>query len=62
MDKILKEFHEVCIVYMDYLLIFSNNEAGHINCLVSFTEMCKKHGILLSRKKAEIMKPFFLIT
>ena len=57
MDKIFKEFHEFCIVYVDHILIFSYNKIDHINYLVSFAEKCKKHGILLSKKKAEIIKP-----
>ena len=56
-DKIFKEFHEFCIVYMDDILIYLDNEIDHINHLISFTEKCKKHGVLLSKKKAEIMKP-----
>ena len=57
MDKILKEFNEFCIIYVDDILIFSNNKIDHVNHLISFAEKCKKHGILLSKKKVEIMKP-----
>ena len=57
MEKIFKEFHEFCIVYVDYILIFSNNKIDHVNHLISFVEKCKKHGILLSKKKTKIMKP-----
>ena len=57
MDKIFKEFHVFCIVYVDDILVFSNNKIDHVNYLISFTEKCKKHGMLLSKKKAEIMKP-----
>ena len=56
MDKIFKEFHEFCIIYVNDILIFSNNKIDHVNHLISFAEKCKKHGILLSKKKAEIMK------
>ena len=56
MDKIFKEFHEFYIVYVDDILIFSNNKVDHINHLVSLAEKCKRHRILLSKKKAEIMK------
>ena len=56
MDQIFKEFHEFYIVYLDDIFIFSDNKIYHINHLVSFAEKCKKHGILLSKKKAEIMK------
>ena len=44
-------------VYVDDILIFSNNGVDHISHIVSFAEKCTKHGILLSNKKAEIMKP-----
>ena len=57
MDKIFKEFHEFWIVYVDDILIFSNNGVDHISHIVSFAEKCTKHGILLSKKKAEIIKP-----
>ena len=48
MDKIFKEFHEFCIVYVNDIIIFLNNEVNHINHLVSFAEKWKK---------VEIMKP-----
>ena len=38
MDKIFKQFHEFCIVYVDDILIFSNNEVDHSNHLISFAE------------------------
>ena len=56
MGKIFKEFHKFYIVYVDDIIIFSNNKVDHINNLVFFAEKCKKHGILFSKRKGEIMK------
>lgn len=48
-------------VCLDETLIFSNNEIDHINHLILllfffFAEKCKKHKILLFKRKSEIMK------
>lgn len=45
-------------VCLDDTLIFSNNEIDHINhlLLLLFSEKCKKHKILLFKRKSEIMK------
>lgn len=37
-------------------MIFLNNEVDDISHLISFVENCKKYEILLSKKKADIMR------
>ncbi len=56
MDKCFEPYREFCIVYVDDILIFSKtfeDHEGHINKVIT---SCIDHGIILSKKKAEICK------
>lgn len=56
MDKVFRNLNEFCIVYVDDILIFSDDLEQHIRHLDIFIETVRKHGILLSEKKSEIFK------
>ena len=56
MDKILSDYSDFIIVYIDDILICSSNEKDnekHLNILIT---LCKKHSIVLSKKKLILRK------
>ena len=53
MDKILSDYSSFIIVYIDDMLIYSDNEKNHEKYLNIFITICKE---LLSKKKVEIRK------
>ena len=53
MDKILSDYSSFIIVYIDDMLIYSDNEKNHEKYLNIFITICKE---LLSKKKVEIKK------
>ena len=55
-DKIFSDYSSFMIVYIDDMLIYSNNEKYHEKHLNIFITLCKEHGIVLSKKKVEIKK------
>ena len=56
MDKIFSDYSSFIIVYIDDMLICSDNEKYHEKHLDIFITLCKEHGIILSEKKVEIKK------
>ena len=56
MDKILFDYSAFIIVYIDDMLICSDNEIDHENYLNTFITLCKERGIVLSEKKVYIKK------
>ena len=56
MDQIFRKLKDLCIVYVDDILIYSDTLNEHINHLERFIKTVKQHGILLSEKKSEILK------
>ena len=55
MDKIFSDYSDF-IIYIDDILICSNNEKDHENHLNTFITLCKEHGIVISKKKVDIKK------
>ena len=55
-DKIFSDYSSFIIVYIDDMLICSDNEKDHEKHLDIFITLCKEHGIILSEKKVEIKK------
>ena len=55
-DKIFSDYSSFMIVYIDDMLIYSNNEKYHEKHLNIFITLCKEHGIVPSKKKVEIKK------
>ena len=55
-DKISSDYSVFIIVYIDDMLICSNNEKDHENHLNIFITLCKEHDIVLSEKKVDIKK------
>lgn len=56
MDKIFSYYSDFILVYIDDILIYSNNKEDHKKHIEKFIFLCKEHGIILSEKKAEIKK------
>ena len=56
MDKILSDYSSFIVVYINDMLICSDNEKYHEKHLNIFITPCKEHGIVLSKKKVEIKK------
>ena len=56
MDKILSDYSAFIIVYIDDMLICSDNEKDNEKHLNIFITLCKEHGIILSEKKVKIKK------
>ena len=56
MDKIFFDYSAFIIVYIDDMLICSDNEKDHENNLNTFITLCKEHGIVLPKKKIDIKK------
>ena len=54
MDKILSDYSSFIIVYIDDMLICSNNEKNREKHLNFFVTLYKEYGIVLSEKKVEI--------
>ncbi|KAL2485523.1 orf y [Abeliophyllum distichum] len=56
MDNIFKPFNSFCCVYIDDILIFSDNENLHEDHVIQVLNTAKTEGIVLSKKKAELFK------
>ncbi|KAL2497820.1 orf y [Abeliophyllum distichum] len=56
MDNIFKLFNKFCCVYIDDILIFTDNEILHEDHVIQVLQTAKNEGIVLSKKKAELFK------
>lgn len=57
MDKIFSPQYDHFIrVYIDDIIIFSDNQVDHLNHLKEFGEVCQANGINISTKKIEMFK------
>ena len=56
MDKIFSDYSDFIIIYIDDMLIYSDNEKDHENHLNIFITLCKEHGTVLSEMKVDIKK------
>ena len=56
MDSIFNEYSDFCLVYVYDILIFSSNIADHTMHLMKIIKKSRDHGLILSAKKAEIIK------
>ena len=56
MDKIFSDYSDFIIIYIDDMLICSNNEKDHEKHLNTFITLYKEHSIVLSEKKIDIKK------
>ena len=55
-DKIFSNYSSFIVVYINDMLICSDNEKDHEKHLNIFITLCKEHGIVLSKNKVEIKK------
>ena len=55
-DKIFSDYSSFIIVYIDDMLICSDNEKDHEKHLNIFITLCKEPDIVLSKKKVKIKK------
>lgn len=56
MDNTFSKYKEFIRVYVDDILVFSDNEKDHYEHVQIALKECISHGIILSEKKAEINK------
>ena len=56
MQNAFRSFEKFCCVYVDDILIFSDNEQDHLRHLVTILKKCQQLGIILSKKKAQLFK------
>ncbi|AAN75640.1 polyprotein [Taro bacilliform virus] len=54
MDAVFKGCEKFLAVYIDDILVFSNNEEDHAKHLVIMLQRCKEHGLVLSPTKMNI--------
>lgn len=54
MDNIFQKFERFIIVYIDDILVFSDNITEHVQHLKVFFAECKKEGLILSKTKMKI--------
>lgn len=54
MDEVYKLISEFCLVYIDDVFLFSNNEEEHVEHLLKFKQLKYKHGLTLSKSKMKI--------
>ncbi|UBN09112.1 polymerase polyprotein [Metaplexis yellow mottle-associated virus] len=56
MDESFLDLTKFCLVYVDDILIFSDNESSHHDHVKQVLNRCKELGIILSEKKAQLCK------
>ena len=56
MNKIFSNYLDFIIIYVDDMLICSDNEKDHEKHLNIFITLCKEHDIVFSAKKVDIKK------
>nr|GEU96481.1 retrotransposon protein, putative, Ty3-gypsy subclass [Tanacetum cinerariifolium] len=49
-------FEKFCCVYVDDILVFSDNEQDHLLHVMLILQKCKQLGVVLSKKKAQLFK------
>nr|AXG50786.1 ORF3 [Piper yellow mottle virus] len=54
MDNCFKGMEDFIVVYIDDILVFSENMKDHAQHLVAMLEVCKKNGLILSPTKMKI--------
>jgi len=56
MDTIFSDCTDFCLIYLNDILIFSSNIADHANQLLQFIQKSRDHGLIMSAKKAELLR------
>ena len=56
MDRILKPYSKFYIVYIDDILVFSQNKFMHVTHLHKILDCFKNNNIVISKKKIELLK------
>ncbi|GLJ33314.1 hypothetical protein SUGI_0670230 [Cryptomeria japonica] len=51
MDEIFSDLYDFCCVYIDDILVFSNDEKSHLQHLFLVAEKIIRHGLILGSKK-----------
>ena len=50
-DNIFKDLNHCCLVYIDDILIFSKTIKQHKDDVLTVTQRCSDHGIILGKNK-----------
>lgn len=56
MQNAFRDFERFCCVYVDDILVFSDNEAEHEKHVMALLLRCNQLGIILSKKKAQLFQ------
>ena len=56
MQDAFRPFEKFCCIYVDDILIFSNDEKEHLIHLAAVLKKCETLGIILSKRKAQLFK------
>jgi hypothetical protein len=56
MDQTFKGFELFCRIYVDDIIIFSDNDKDHIGHVTKVLDRCKEIGVILSLPKAQLFK------
>lgn len=56
MQNAFRAYEKYCCVYVDDILIFSDNESDHLKHIAIVLKRCQNLGIILSKKKAQLFK------
>lgn len=56
MQNAFRSFEKYCCIYVDDILVFSNNEQEHYWQVAGILKKCEQLGIILSKKKAQLFK------
>ena len=55
MNNAFRDFEKFCCVYVDDILVFSNNDKDHHEHVLTILNRCKELGIILSKKENSVI-------
>jgi hypothetical protein len=56
MDETFKGFEKFCRIYVDDIIVFSDNDKEHVTHIIQVLDRCKEIRVILSKSKAQLFK------
>jgi hypothetical protein len=56
MDETFKGFEKFCRIYVDDIIVFSDNDKEHVTHVTQVVDRCKEIRVILSKSKAQLFK------